>query len=108
MGKKVFRLLLLFSYSGSLALPFAFANSTYPKTASCPIDGGTAHATGKKRTATQTACTEIEYKHKGTDYSDPAPSTKIQSRFLDHPLRRIIPIPPFLRNWNAILPNGHS
>jgi len=51
MGKKVFRLLLFLAIAVPLALPFAFANSTYPKTASCPIDGGTAHATGKKRTA---------------------------------------------------------
>ena len=81
MGKKVFRLLLFLAIAVPLALPFAFANSTYPKTASCPIDGGTAHATGKKRTATQTACTEIEYKHKGTDYSDPRHPQKFNHVF---------------------------
>ena len=81
MGMKVFRLLLFLAVAVALALPFAFANSTYPKTASCPIDGGTAHATGKKRTAMQAACTEIEYKHKGTDYSDPRHPQKFNHVF---------------------------
>jgi len=32
-----------------LVLPLAFAGPAFPKTASCPIDGGTGHATGKIR-----------------------------------------------------------
>ena len=69
MDKKILRLLLI-SAAVILALPLAFAASTFPKTASCPIDGGTAHATGKTSKGMQAACTDIEYKHKGTDYSD--------------------------------------
>jgi hypothetical protein len=82
MGKKIFRLLLVLAGAVLFALPLAFADSAFPKTASCPIDGATAHATGKKRTATQTACTEIEYKHKGTDYSDPRHPQKFNHVFL--------------------------
>ena len=81
MKKKIFRLLLISAAAAMLALPLAFAAWTFPKTASCPIDGSTAHATGKKRTATQTACTEIEYKHKGTDYSDPHHPKKFNHLF---------------------------
>ena len=80
MEKKFLRILLV-SVAVTLVIPLAFANSAFPKTASCPIDGGTAHATGKKRTATQTACTEIEYKHKGTDYSDPRHPQKFNHVF---------------------------
>jgi hypothetical protein len=79
--KKKFLRILLVSVAVTLVIPFAFANSAFPKTASCPIDGATAHATGKKRTATQTACTEIEYKHKGTDYSDPRHPQKFNHVF---------------------------
>ena len=81
MGKKIFRLLLVLAGAVLFALPLAFANSTYPKTASCPIDGGTAHATGKKRTAMQAACTDVQYKHKGTDYSDPRHPQKFNHVF---------------------------
>jgi hypothetical protein len=80
METKFLRLLLL-SAAAMLALPPAFAASTFPKTASCPIDGGTAHATGKKRTAMQAACTDVEYKHKGTDYSDPRHPQKFNHVF---------------------------
>jgi hypothetical protein len=80
METKFLRLLLL-SAAAMLALPPAFAASTFPKTASCPIDGGTAHATGKKRTAMQAACTDVEYKHKGTDYSDPRHPQKFNHLF---------------------------
>jgi len=81
MGKRIFRLLLILAGVVLFTLPFVFANSAFPKTASCPIDGAAAHATGKKRTATQTACTEIEYKHKGTDYSDPRHPQKFNHVF---------------------------
>jgi len=81
MGKKIFRVLLISAGAAMLALPVTFADSAFPKTASCPIDGAKAHATGKKRTATQTACTEIEYKHKGTDYSDPRHPQKFNHLF---------------------------
>lgn len=70
MEKRVLRFLLISAVTAMLALPFAFADSAFPKTASCPIDGGTAHATGKQRSGTQSECTDVEYKHKGTDYSD--------------------------------------
>ena len=80
MDKKILRLLLI-SAAVMLALPLAFAASTFPKTASCPIDGGTSHATGKKRTAMQAACTDVEYKHKGTDYSDPRHPQKFNHVF---------------------------
>jgi hypothetical protein len=80
MEKKILPLLLI-SAATMLALPLAFAASTFPKTAACPIDGATARATGKKRTATQTACIEIEYKHKGTDYSDPRHPQKFNHLF---------------------------
>jgi hypothetical protein len=80
MEKKISRLLLI-SVAAMLTLPLAFAASTFPKTASCPIDGGTAHATGKKRTGMQAACTDVEYKHKGTDYSDPRHPQKFNHVF---------------------------
>jgi hypothetical protein len=73
--------MLLISVATTLALPVAFADSAFPKTASCPIDGGTAHATGKKRTAMQASCTDVEYKHKGTDYSDPRHPQKFNHVF---------------------------
>jgi len=81
MGKRVLRLLLISAAATMLALPFAFADSAFPKTASCPIDGGTAHATGKKRSGAQSACTDVEYKHKGTDYSDPRHPQKFNHVF---------------------------
>jgi hypothetical protein len=81
MERKILRLLLISAGATMLALPLAFAVGDFPKTAACPIDGATAHATGKKRTATQTACIEIEYKHKGTDYSDPRHPQKFNHLF---------------------------
>jgi hypothetical protein len=80
METKFLRLPLI-SAAIMLALPAAFAASTFPKTASCPIDGGTAHATGKKRAAMQAACTDVEYKHKGTDYSNPRHPQKFNHLF---------------------------
>jgi len=81
MRKRIFRLLLILAGVVLFAFPLAFADSPFPKTASCPIDGGTAHATGKKRTAMRAACTDIEYKHKGTDYSDPRHPQKFNHVF---------------------------
>jgi len=66
MDKKILHLPLI-SAAVLLALPLAFAASTFPKTASCPIDGGTAHATGKTS--------------KGTDYSDPRHPQKFNHLF---------------------------
>ena len=80
MKKKLIRPLLICALS-ILSLPFAFAASTFPKTASCPIDGGTAHSTGKTRKGMQAACTDVEYKHKGTDYSDPRHPQKFNHLF---------------------------
>jgi hypothetical protein len=73
--------MLLMLAAISLALASAFAASTFPKTASCPIDGGTAHSTGKTRKGMQVACTDVEYKHKGTDYSDPRHPRKFNHLF---------------------------
>ncbi|HXC47106.1 MAG TPA: hypothetical protein VNU20_02360 [Candidatus Sulfotelmatobacter sp.] len=81
MQKRIFHLLLILIGVATLALPLAFANSAYPKTASCPIEGGTAHATGKTRKAMQASCTDVEYKHKGTDYSDPRHPQKFNHMF---------------------------
>jgi hypothetical protein len=80
LEKKILRLLLI-SAAVMLILPLAFAASAFPKTATCPIDGGTGHSTGKTRKATQTACTDVEYKHKGTDYSDPRHPQKFNHLF---------------------------
>jgi hypothetical protein len=80
LEKKILRLLLI-SAAVMLVLPLAFAASSFPKTATCPIDGGTGHSTGKTRKATQTACTDVEYKHKGTDYSDPRHPQKFNHLF---------------------------
>ena len=71
MRRKGFRCVAICIAAALLAGAFVLSAWAYPKTAPCPIDGGTGHATGKKREATQTSCIEIEYKHKGTDYSDP-------------------------------------
>jgi hypothetical protein len=78
---KQFLSVVLISAAMSLALPLAFAASAFPKTASCPIDGGTAHSTGKTRKAMQAACTDVEYKHKGTDYSNPRHPQKFNHLF---------------------------
>jgi hypothetical protein len=79
--KMKFPRLLLFSAAATLALPLTFAAPTFPRTASCPIDGGTAHSTGKTRKGMQAACTDVEYKHKGTDYSDPRHPQKFNHLF---------------------------
>jgi hypothetical protein len=80
MEQKFLRLMLI-SAATMLALPLTFAASAFPKTASCPIDGGTAHSTGKTRKGMQAACTDVEYKHKGTDYSDPRHPQKFNHLF---------------------------
>lgn len=81
MNRKFVAVGLILAGASTLVLPLAFAASAFPKTASCPIDGGTGHATGKTRKATQTACTDVEYKHKGTDYSDPRHPQKFNHLF---------------------------
>jgi hypothetical protein len=81
MNRKFLAVGLILAGASTLLLPLAFAASAFPKTASCPIDGGTGHATGKTRKATQTACTDVEYKHKGTDYSDPRHPQKFNHLF---------------------------
>jgi hypothetical protein len=80
MESKFFRFLLI-SAAMMLLLPLAFADSAFPKTANCPIDGATGHATGKTRKGVESACTEVEYKHKGTDYSDPRHPQKFNHLF---------------------------
>ena len=80
MKRKVLRLALTL-LALVLALPLSFAASAFPRTASCPIDGGTAHSTGKTRKGMQAACTDVEYKHKGTDYSDPRHPQKFNHLF---------------------------
>jgi hypothetical protein len=80
METKFFRLLLI-SAAMMLALSPASADSAFPKTANCPIDGGAGHATGKTRKGMQSACTEVEYKHKGTDNSDPRHPQKFNHLF---------------------------
>jgi hypothetical protein len=70
MENKIFRFVLL-SIAAMLALPFALAKPKYPKTAPCPMDAGTAHATGKTKTTDTPGCIAVEYKHKGTDFPDP-------------------------------------
>jgi hypothetical protein len=81
MEKWIFRMLLISAAAAVLALPLAFTAWVYPKTASCPIDAATAHATGKTRKGMQAACTDVEYKHKGTDYSDPRHPQKFNHLF---------------------------
>jgi hypothetical protein len=81
MKTKFLCLGMLLAGAAALSLPFALAASNYPKTASCPIDGGTAHSTGKTRKGLQAACTDVEYKHKGTDYSDPRHPQKFNHLF---------------------------
>lgn len=78
MNRKFLAVGLILASASTLVLPLA---SAFPKTASCPIDGGTGHATGKTRKAAQTACTDVEYKHKGTDYSDPRHPQKFNHLF---------------------------
>ena len=80
MESKFFRLLLI-SAAMMLMLPLAFADSAFPKTANCPIDGAAGHATGKTRKGVESSCTEVEYKHKGTDYSDPRHPQKFKHLF---------------------------
>ena len=80
MKNKILAVTLIFA-APLLALPLPFAASTFPKTAACPIDGGTSHSTGKTRKGMQAACTDVEYKHKGTDYSDPRHPQKFNHLF---------------------------
>jgi hypothetical protein len=80
MNRKFLAAGLILAGASTPVLPLAFA-SAFPKIAACPIDGGTGHATGKTRKATQTACTDVEYKHKGTDYSDPRHPQKFNHLF---------------------------
>jgi len=80
LDKKTPRLLLISAFA-AVALPVAFAAFAFPKTASCPIEGGTGHSTGKTRKGMQAACTDVEYKHKGTDYSDPRHPQKFNHLF---------------------------
>jgi hypothetical protein len=80
MKMKILPVLLL-STALAFALPAASADSAFPKTANCPIDGATGHATGKTRKGVESACTEVEYKHKGTDYSDPRHPQKFNHLF---------------------------
>ena len=81
MNRKFLAAGLILAGASTPVLSLAFAASDFPKTAACPIDGGTGHATGKTRKATQTACTDVEYKHKGTDYSDPRHPQKFNHLF---------------------------
>jgi len=71
MPKKLFHFAPVSTAALILALPFALAVWAYPRTANCPIDGDKAKATGKKKSTLEPNCTNVEYKHKGTDYSDP-------------------------------------
>jgi hypothetical protein len=80
MEKNTIRFMLL-TAAVMLALPFALAKSKYPKTATCPVDSGTAHATGKTKTTMDPQCTAVEYKHKGTDYTNPRHPQRFQHVF---------------------------
>lgn len=80
MRRKIFRVVLL-SAAGVLALTLAVAKPKYRKTASCPIDLGIAHATGKTKSTMDPRCTAVEYKHKGTDYTDPRHPQRFQHEF---------------------------
>jgi len=80
MEKRIFRAVLL-SAAVILALPLVQARTKYPKTATCPIDSGTAHATGKTNTTMDPQCTAVEYKHKGTDYANPMHPQRFQHVF---------------------------
>lgn len=80
MGKKVLRFAMLWA-AMTVALPLAPAKPKYPKTATCPIDSGIAHATGKTNTTMDPQCTAVEYKHKGTDYSNPMHPQRFQHVF---------------------------
>ena len=80
MEKKILRSALVCALL-ALALPFAFAKPKYPKTASCPIDSGTAKPTGKTQSTSTPECIGVEYKHKGTNYSDPRHPQRFQHIF---------------------------
>ena len=80
MERKIFHVVLL-STVVMLALTLAVAKPKYPRTASCPIDLGTAHATGKTKSTMDPQCTAVEYKHTGTDYSDPRHPQRFQHVF---------------------------
>jgi len=80
MERKTFCIVLL-SAVAMLAWTLAVAKPKYPKIASCPIDVGTAHATGKTKSTMDPQCTAVEYKHTGTDYSDPRHPQRFQHVF---------------------------
>ena len=69
MKKNSFRFLLSCALI-AVVLPFALANVKYPKTASCPIDGNTAKASGKPKPTLDPNCVLVKYQHKGTSYAD--------------------------------------
>jgi hypothetical protein len=71
MAQKMFRFLALPMVAAMLTLPFAFAVWAYPQTANCPQDGEIGYATGKIKTTMKPGCWSVEYKHSGTDRSDP-------------------------------------
>jgi hypothetical protein len=81
MQNNMLRVFLLAAGTATFAVPLSLPASNFPKTASCPIDNGTAHATGKTRKAMQAACIDVEYKHKGTDYSNPRHPQKFNHLF---------------------------
>jgi len=80
MKLKILRLALLGALF-ALALPWASAKPKYPKTASCPVDAGTAKASGKTKPTTTPECIGVEYKHKGTNYSDSRHPQRFQHIF---------------------------
>jgi len=65
----------------SLVLPLLSAKPKYPKTATCPVDAGTAKPTGKTQPTTAPECVSVQYKHKGTNYSDPHHPQRFQHLF---------------------------
>jgi hypothetical protein len=78
MEKKVVRLTLI---AATAILPLASLVWAYPHTVNCPIDGQAAHSTGHTKTTMQSGCLNVEYNHKGTDYSDPAHPKKFKHIF---------------------------
>jgi hypothetical protein len=78
MKKPLPRFVLLLAAAATLALSLA---SAYPKTANCPIDGAKAHSTGKTKPTMEPKCLEVEYNHKGTDYTNPRSPQKFNHVF---------------------------
>jgi hypothetical protein len=79
MRSKLLSVVLL--SAAGLALTLDAAKPKYRKTAGCPIDLGTAHATGKTKSTMDPQCIAVEYKHKGTDYTDPRHPQRFQHVF---------------------------